>query len=262
MTRAGLRTRAYRAAARLPDDLRRRLPERAMAGGPLRIAGGLAVGLRMQPPPLAHIQLYGLLHGDLETGVQEALRRHVRPGDVVYDIGANLGFMTLVAARLGARVEAFEPLPESAAAVRRSAALNGFTDVRVHELAVAARSGRARFLRVDEGSWSHLADRGRHVRTTGELDVRVVALDDLRGELAPPAVVKVDVEGSELAVLAGAAALLADARPVLIVETHETNAEVAAALEAAGYEISNLDGPLPVRDAGPTHVLALPRRDA
>jgi hypothetical protein len=86
--------------------------------------------------------------------------------------------------------------------------------------------------------------------------VRVVALDDL--DLPAPAFVKVDVEGSEVAVLDGAARLLREARPVLVVETHETNAEVADRLEALGYRLENLDGPAPVRAAGPVHVLAVP----
>lgn len=252
-----LRTRGYRLATRLPDGPRRLLPERLLRSGPVSITGGIATGMLLDAPPLTHVQLYHLVRGALEPAVQEALRRHVRPGDTVYDVGANLGFFSLVAARLGARVEAFEPLPETAAAARRSAELNG-VPVRVHELAVGAAAGEAAFLRVDEGSWSHLADRGRHARTSGELRVRVASLDELRGELPSPAVIKVDVEGSEVAVLDGAAGLLREARPVIVVETHETNAEVADRLEATGYAVSNLDGPEAVREAGPVHVLGVP----
>jgi FkbM family methyltransferase len=253
---APLRTRAYRLATRLPDRARRALPEAVMASGPLRLPGGLGVGLLLDPPPLTHVQLYALVRGVLETPVQEALRRHVRPGDVVYDVGANLGFFSLLACHLGARVEAFEPLPRAAAAIRRSARHNGFDGLRVHEAAVGAAAGTATFLRVREGSWSHLADRGRHALTEEEVPVRVLALDDV--DLPAPAFVKVDVEGSEVAVLDGAAGLLREARPVLVIETHETNAEVADRLEPLGYVLHNLDGPGPVRGAGPVHVLAVP----
>ena len=45
---------------------------------------------------------------------------------------------------------------------------------------------------------------------------------------------------------------------MLVIETHETNAEVADRLEPLGYVLQNLDGPGPVRGAGPVHVLAVP----
>ena len=70
---------------------------------------------------------------------------------------------------------------------------------------------------------------------------------------------KIDVEGSEIAVLEGARELLARDGPVLVVELHATNAEVCDLLDDAGYAYENLEGPEPVRDAGPVHLLARPR---
>lgn len=63
---------------------------------------------------------------------------------------------------------------------------------------------------------------------------------------------------SEIAVLAGAANLLREHRPVVICELHETNLEVEALLGAASYDIENLDGPKPIRVAGAAHILARP----
>ncbi|WP_354702412.1 methyltransferase [Paraconexibacter sp. AEG42_29] len=268
------RSRLYRAFSRLPYDRvqqTRRHPVvdrplracEALAGrGDVRISGGIAAGLHLFGPalPLRHVQAHGLVRGTLEPGVQEALRRHVSPGDVVCDVGANIGFFSLVLARLtgpDGRVHAFEPSPREAGACRRNAQVNGFEHVVVHQAAVGAAAGRAPFLLVDEHSWSHLADRGSHARAVATIDVDVVALDTLDwGASGPPRLIKLDVEGSERAALQGMSGLLADVRPVLVIELHETNHEVADLLEGHGYVLQNLDGPAAPRDAGPTHVVA------
>ena len=243
---ASARARLYRGLTRLPDRVRR-----PVLAGPIAISGGIPVGMRIAGVRPDHIQAYHLIRGSLEPMVQEALRRHVAPGALVYDVGANLGFFTLVAGALGARVVAFEPLPANAAWLRETVALNRI-DAEVREAAAAERTGRAELLAVDEASWSHLADRGRHPRTTAALEVETVALDDL-----PPAgVYKLDVEGSEVAVLDGMARTLREHAPVLIIETHETNAEVCDRLEPLGYRVENLDSPVAPREAGPAHLLA------
>jgi hypothetical protein len=87
----------------------------------------------------------------------------------------------------------------------------------------------------------------------------VVAIDDLveRGDVPPPDVVKIDVEGSELAVIRGMRRTLERHRPVLICELHETNPEFVAAMRRHGYVVENLDRAVPVAADGPTHALAL-----
>jgi FkbM family methyltransferase len=214
--------------------------------------------------PITHVQVGDLVRGELETPVQEAFRRRLRAGDVVYDVGANVGFLSLVAATLvgpAGRVVAWEPVPSSAEAARRNAAVNGLDWISVREGAVGAQPGLRTLLEVDEESWSHLADRGRHPRTRAERSVRVEALDGLvaSGELPPPRLVKIDVEGSEVAVLPGMRRILEEHRPDLVIELHGTNAEVADLLEPLSYSLENLDGPAPVREAGPVHVLATAR---
>jgi FkbM family methyltransferase len=150
----------------------------------------------------------------------------------------------------------------SAAAVRANAALNGFDWIRVHEVAVGEAAGGGELLVTGERSWSHLADRGWHAGTRERVQVAVVALDELigSGNLPPPDVVKIDVEGSEVAVLRGLCGTLRDRDVVVICELHETNAEVLGLLESLGYEAENLDGVEPVATAGPVHLLARRRR--
>lgn len=252
-----IRSRASRLLTRLPDRARTFPGAVALTRGPLTIAGGPLNGMAICGVSATHPQAYHLLRGTLEPSVQEALRRKVRRGAVVYDVGANLGYVSLLAAVLtgpSGQVHAFEPLPENAEAIRETVAANGLENVVVHEAAVSDTGGHAEFLGVGEASWSHLADRGEHSGTRERLRVVTVALDDY--PLPAPDVVKIDVEGSEIAVLRGMRRLLEEARPALIVELHETNDEVCDLLDAAGYSYENLDGPEPVRAAGPVHLLA------
>lgn len=266
------RSSFYRAFTRLPhervNDQRTRpggrvvlsALQRLMGNGPVKVGGELLSGWLLDTSTLAltHAQAHGLVRGDMEPGVQEALRRHVAPGATVYDIGANLGFFSLLAARLGAgAVEAFEPLSTAAAGLRRNVALNEARTISVHEVAVGAHSGRAQLMAVQEGSWSHLAERGRHPDTQEVLEVDIVAIDDLvKDGLRPPDVVKIDVEGAELSVLEGMRETISTHSPAIVCELHETNAEFVDTMDAFGYEACNLDGPEKITDAGPVHALA------
>jgi FkbM family methyltransferase len=269
-----LRTRCYRVASRVGDEHYERLrgsragrlalggAGRILQTGPVVIAAGLGRGLKLDTAAFAidHIQAYGAVRGTLEQSVQEVLRRRLVPGAVVLDVGASFGFFTLIAARIvgpSGHVHAFEPCAEDVVALRRSLAINDLSGrVTVHEAAVSDRPGYAPFVVVRERGWSHLAQRGRHPEAVATREVAVEALDGLLETLPRVDLVKIDVEGSEAHVLHGARDLLAARRPVVICELHETNADVCDRLEALGYTVENLDGPEPVRSAGPVHLLA------
>lgn len=248
------RSYLFRGLTRLPPHRRARL-RRIAGGGDVMITGQPPTsGLLLRAVPLEHVQAWDLVRGVMELPVQEAFRRHVGPGSVVWDVGANVGYFSILAARLGAQVHAFEPVPENVGMIRGNVAANGMEQsVQVHPVAAGASDGPAEFLVVEDPSWSHLADRGRHPRTRESLQVEVVRLDGLG--LPAPDLVKIDVEGSEVAVLEGALRTLQEDRPVVVIELHETNDEVCELLEPLGYVLENLDGPQPVRTAGPVHVL-------
>lgn len=239
---------------------------RWIEAGRLEVLSGRAgkLQLHMGPLTLAHAQLGAIAFGDLEPSVQEAMVRHLSPGGVLYDIGANVGFFSLLGARLvgrDGRVYAFEPVPENGDAVELNARLNGLDTISVTRRAVGRAAGRARLQIVRDASWSKLEQYGSHPEVTDVVEVDVVAIDDLvrAGELRPPTVVKVDVEGAELAVLEGMQETLAKHRPVLICELHDTQPEFVAAMVRQGYRVSNLDGPIPVQQtSGHLHALALP----
>jgi FkbM family methyltransferase len=267
-----LRTRAVRGLMRSDvlsraHQRRRLLPVDAiLSRGELHVLGGLGVRRRLSAAhfPFWGPHAYAILTGEHELMVQEALRRSVAPGMTVFDVGADIGFFSILSAGLAGptgRVEAFEPVEASAQAVRVNAVLNGLQNVSVHRVAVSDHEGRETLLVREEDSWSHLVDRAPNADARERVSVRLVSLDEeiAKGALPPPDVVKIDVEGSEGAVLRGLERTLSSRRVVVICELHETNAEVLELFEGVGYSIENLDGTEPVRDAGHIHIIARPR---
>ncbi len=266
-----LRTvRARAMAGGDPGALALRAAVRWLEDGVVRVpqghAGGLAFELRYMT--ISHAHLGSIAFGNLESGVQEAMVRHLPRGGTFYDIGANLGFFSLLGAHLAGLAEghvyAFEAAPDNADAIIANARRNYVANITVIAKAVSAHSGRGRLQVVDDQSWSKLEDYGHHPFTENVIEVELVAIDDMlrSGELRPPTVVKIDVEGAEIAVIEGMRETIAAHHPVLICELHDTHREFSAAMDEVGYRVVNLEGPGPIEEAGPSaHALALPPLD-
>jgi FkbM family methyltransferase len=192
----------------------------------------------------------------------------VRPGAVVWDVGANVGLFTFAAASVvGARgrVLAVEPDSLLVRLLRRSATLNSrLSTVDVLPAAVSDRVGIGRFHIGRRNRSTNFLEGFGTTQTGGTRAVELVptvTLDWLAGHFPLPDVIKIDVEVAELLVLRGAGSVL-DAHPALICEVDESNAEqVRKLLHARGYLI--YDGELsaskrrPV-DTAPPALLALP----
>jgi FkbM family methyltransferase len=151
-----------------------------LARGPRTVAHGRAAGLRIDPRGAAA----GYALGTSEPLIQEAFAELVRPGAVVWDVGANIGFYTLIAARLveRGRVIAFEPLPENQAAIRANLELNGLTNVELAGIALADRAGDAELQMHGESTWAKLdtsedTSFKRDSDATGSVPVEVSTLD-------------------------------------------------------------------------------------
>jgi FkbM family methyltransferase len=214
---------------------------------PLRILGGPLRGWRWVPAAASH----GCWLGVFERAEQDVFARTVRSGDVVYDLGANVGFYTLLAAKLAGptgRVVAFEPVPRNLGYLRRHLALNQCENVSVVAAAVSDRSGTARF----RDGPAHTV--GTLARDERGYDVQVVALDDYCAAPAPR-VIKIDVEGAEADVLRGAARVLREARPIVLLSTHSTalRHECIGLLAEAGYGVVPMGG-------DPADLIATPER--
>jgi FkbM family methyltransferase len=195
---------------------------------PRRIVGGLASGYRIYVSPAGQL---GYLLGTDEPHLQRAIREYVAQGDTVYDIGANLGYVSLsLAKRVGpnGRAIAFEPVPQNIHAFRQNIEINEITNVRLLEFAASDRAAEA-VIRVAENLSTASLVWHRDNPSATELAIRTVSIDELveEGEIGYPKFVKIDVEGAEGAVLQGMRRTVAAARPVLFVECSEAGREKA-----------------------------------
>ena len=165
----------------------------------------------------------------------------LRPGDLVVDVGANVGLHTVLAAACGAEVVALEPLPAARAMLERNVARNGFSG-RVNVLAAGAAATRGELTFTDGPSClNHVVGAGESPDVPVRM-VPVVPLDDVVPAGRPVVMLKIDVEGFEAEVLRGATRLLADpALQAVIVETQGYDArygrpgEALRILSAAGF---------------------------
>ena len=219
----------------------------------VRVPVGPMRGMRWIPESAPN----GAWLGRLERGQIEAFVSRIRGGDAVWDVGANVGLYTIPSARAAGPsggVYAFEPVPANLAYLRRHVQLNGLENVHIVEAAVAARPGEVRMAPGDSGSEASVRDDGPWV-------VPAVSLDVWRATTRTPApfLIKIDVEGAEAGVLAGASETLRTARPTIFLSLHgpQQQADCRAALESFGYRIASLQPGLDVHEA--SEWLAEPR---
>lgn len=206
-----------------------------------------------------HRYVNGYWIGHYELPIQDALVSELSEGDTFFDVGANAGFFTLVAARkVGprGRCVAFDPSPHNHASIREQIELNGLTNCQAVMEAIAERDGKARFCFSAPGSpTGHL---GASQEGEAEVEVRLTTLDLAIGRFGVPSMVKMDIEGAEVLALKGAAELLRKARPRWLIELHGAACAegVKAILRGAGYSFFWIDGS-PVTDADtlPHHVI-------
>lgn len=231
--------RLYRAAWRPAPRLRQQVLQmplrwlftflyKAGAGGRGRIRFG-ARDLRFDARNLQFGSVYMAPYAAEPDDVSAVLDRLLAVGKVLYDVGANWGYHSLLADAKGAVVHAFEPMPSTARDLR--GVVEG-TRVIVHELALGEADGTAR-MSIPDGMHSGLAMIGE-----SGVEVRVARLDGMG--LPPPSVIKLDVEGHELAALKGMRRTLETARPFIVFESWE-GADTYAVFEflkGLGYRFS------------------------
>ena len=174
-----------------------------------------------------------LFSGVFEPDERRFVTRFLGPGMVFADVGAHHGLYSVIAARRVAstgEVVAFEPSPRERHRLARHTRLNR-VDVEVVPAAVGASSGTARLDIADDGAFNT-------VTATGDGEpVEMVSLDDFFAGRRPPDLVKVDAEGCDPDVLAGATGLLDAARPVVLCELSSRRARAGARPGAAVVEL-------------------------
>lgn len=237
LTRIGLRKVTEWTGVRAVGKLVLGVQKRAREG---EISSGFGKGLRLRVlPETPRTYLLGTHEPDLQRSIQE----WVKPGQVVYDCGANIGYFTAMFARLvgeTGQVMAFEPSPESFASLKQVGKLNGFASITAAEVAIWSHSGTL-ILQGDLPEKSLVSDR---VGTEGKgPSVHCVSLDDwvFQQGNPPPDLIKMDVEGAEGEALKGARRVLREHRPLLLLEIHGEPGRLAwEVLQEVGYSSRNL----------------------
>jgi FkbM family methyltransferase len=185
--------------------------------------------------------------GKWEPHVADAFRRLLSPGDVCMDVGANIGYLTLLAAKLvgpTGHVYAIEPAAGAFAALETNVALNDLRNVTALQVAAGAAEGEAT---LDDRPWGQSLH--SYIRRESESREPRVAGTPVRVEpiaaLVRPEhigrlrLVKIDVEGYDLEVLRGLLHLFeAGARPALIVELHKEAAGAVQLLQQLATRFS------------------------
>jgi len=200
-----------------------------------------------------HIVAFGVYDDELSR----FLAGHVRPGDVCLDVGANIGVVTLQLARQvgpAGIVHAFEPLPTARDRLRQHVERNKFTGIAsIHAVALTDRSGEATFHfasdeEENQGMGSLVSTVNQVARFTQT--VALSTLDEFARELQRIDLIKVDVQGSEVALLEGGRQTLQRLAPDLLLEvSHEdlrqggtSSRALCLLLAELGYEIFLLRG--------------------
>jgi len=185
---------------------------------------------------------HGCWLGSYEYQKQRLFERTIKPGAIVFDIGANVGFYSLLASTLvgdEGHVFAFEPVPANIFFIKEHLRLNQVANVTVIEQAVSDASGVASFADGASSCTGRLAVEGHY-------QVRTVSLDELvfGGKMPAPDYMKIDVEGAEMLVLSGARALLQEAHPVIFLATHSSDLhrQCCQFLQSIGYQLQPING--------------------
>jgi FkbM family methyltransferase len=222
----------------------------------VRVAGGGLAGLELRLD-LQREKDYWL--GTYEPELQSAIRDLVQEGGVAYDVGANIGYISLLLARKlgpGGRVFAFEALPANLERLETNLRLNNLvTQVEVVPVAVVDREGTVNFWVGPSGGMGKAeGSEGRKgVDYKSAIQVKGISLDEFvfRDGRRPPQVVKMDIEGGEVMALPGMRRLLQEIRPLVFLELHGPEAAGAAwqELGRAGYRLCRMQPGYPKADS-------------
>ncbi len=185
--------------------------------------------------------------GTYEPHLQTAIQELVQRGQVVYDVGANVGYVTLLLARcvgVQGKVIALEPFPQNVRRLQQNLTANSqLADMQIVAAAIVESSEEVTFRIGPSDDTGRVVDSSSLSLPPAEsVIVAGVSLDDLvyQQGFPCPQVIKIDIEGGEVSALRGMKRLLQEAQPLLLLETHtqQCSQQVWEILTHFGYRIS------------------------
>ena len=211
------------------------------------IAGGALTGTSMQLNMQTEKD-YWL--GTYETHLQEAIQQWITPGMLVYDVGANIGYISLLLAQFigkNGQVLAFEALPANVERLKANVTLNHLqARIKVVHSAIVGMPASVPFLVHDShGMGKAAGSAGRKEHYLEKILVPGTSLDHFVYDLGnpPPNAIKIDIEGGEVLALPGMQRLLKEAHPLIFLELHGELAARTAwdTLTGAGYTLYRME---------------------
>jgi FkbM family methyltransferase len=219
------------------------------------IAGGLLAGIPCEID-LQSEKDYWL--GTYEIDLQNALSGLVRPGMVTYDVGANVGYISLILGKLvgeDGKVFSLEANPENVKRLKINLKLNEkLSQFTLIGKAVADKTGAIEFFVHESDDMGKVAgSAGRQEKYTESLSIESVSLDDFvyKENHPAPHLIKIDIEGGEVLAFPGMHQLLRKAQPLILVELHgpESAAEALNTLNTADYSLHLMKAGFPQVDS-------------
>ncbi len=196
-----------------------------------------------------------------ERAIVDRLCELCRPGMCVLDVGAHVGYFSLLfSVRVGPQgcVNTFEPNPANVTKIREMLKLNQCVNVQLFPVAASDCSEQVRFVTEHTGQMGHIAT-GPAAASEGCVTVEAVRIDEVarQHEFRRVDLIKLDVEGAEAKALAGMAELLRRDKPVIVCEWHPAGAgdDYEGTFRHFGFRCELLE---PASPREPFHVLARP----
>ena len=188
--------------------------------------------------------------GTYEPELEQALMKYVKEGMVAYDVGANIGYVTLWFSKFvgdTGKVVSFEPLPGNAQRIRKNIFLNKINNVQLIEAAVIDQEKSVTFYEHESvGMGKAEGSAGRtDQQYKNSFEVKGICLDDLvyKQNTPKPSIIKIDIEGGEVLALPGMLRIIREEKPILMLELHGPESERVTweLLTGNGYSLYAMD---------------------
>ena len=193
-----------------------------------------------------------ILSGKWEDYETELFKKNIKPGDTVVDIGAHIGYYTVIAAQLvgdKGKVYAFEPDPKNYQLLQRNVKLNGYSNVVLVNKAVSDKSGQAHLFLNNENTGDHRIFNPELDRRS--LSIATTTLDDFfKDKEKRVDIIKMDIQGAEARAFQGAMKVIARNRHIKLItefypqalQQSEISAEeYLALLQKHTFKLFNID---------------------